>query len=178
MAIVVCPLSQAPAAVLRYRPSRAVSLLDPHTPFPTLGGLDPHNHLRVAMHDISSPQTGAIPPDERHVEAIISFVSDWRSDAPILIHCWAGISRSTATAFITACIHNPDTDEEEIALALRRASPTATPNPRLVALADATLGRGGRMRKAAAHIGQGKPSWGEILEADAFVLQSRFGHAG
>jgi predicted protein tyrosine phosphatase len=108
------------------------------------------------------------------VREILAFIGAWDREAPILIHCWAGISRSTATAFITACHHNPRTDEEEIAWALRQASATANPNPRLVALADAELGRGGRLVKAAQAIGRGYPAWPMIEEATPFEIPSRF----
>jgi predicted protein tyrosine phosphatase len=107
------------------------------------------------------------------VRTILDFVGGWRADAPILIHCYAGISRSTATAFITACVHNPSLDEEEIAHALRAASPTASPNRRFIALADAELGRGGRMRRAIDAIGRGPP-WYEVGEANPFSLPARF----
>ena len=89
----------------------------------------------------------------------------------MLIHCLAGISRSTASAFITACVHNPDADEEEIALAIRSASPTASPNLRLVSHADALLGRNGRMTRAVEAIGRGLVS----DEAAAFSIPSTFG---
>ena len=46
-------------------------------------------------------------------------------------------------------------DEAELAARLRKASPSATPNARLVAIADAMLGRDGRMREAIAGIGRG-----------------------
>jgi predicted protein tyrosine phosphatase len=105
---------------------------------------------------------------------ILNFVSAWAPEDPILIHCYAGISRSTATAFITACAHNPSADEEEIALALRAASPTASPNRRFVALADAELGRGGRMSRAIDKIGRG-PSWYEVGEAKPFSISACFG---
>ncbi len=88
-----------------------------------------------------------------------------------MIHCWAGISRSTASAFITACLHNPKADEEEIAWAIRNASPTASPNARLVGHADALLGRGGRMARAIESIGRGDVS----DEAKAFSIPSIFG---
>jgi predicted protein tyrosine phosphatase len=65
------------------------------------------------------------------------------------------ISRSTAAAFISACALSPKSDETEIALRLRAASRTASPNPRLVALADDFLGRRGRMKAAIAKIGAG-----------------------
>jgi predicted protein tyrosine phosphatase len=108
------------------------------------------------------------------MRGILAFVATWERADPMLIHCYAGISRSTATAYITACVHNPSTDEEEIAFALRRASPSASPNRRFVALADSELGRGGRMVRAVERIGRGA-SWFDIGEAEPFTLPSRFG---
>jgi predicted protein tyrosine phosphatase len=72
-----------------------------------------------------------------------------------VVHCYAGISRSTAGAFITACALNPHRDEAGIAWSMRRASPIAMPNRRLVALADRLLGRNGRMVAAVEAIGAG-----------------------
>ncbi|MFZ3337905.1 MAG: protein tyrosine phosphatase, partial [Xanthobacteraceae bacterium] len=74
---------------------------------------------------------------------------------PIVIHCYAGISRSTASAFVSVCALNPARDENSIAQALRRASPTATPNIRIVSLADKLLDRDGRMIAAIETIGRG-----------------------
>lgn len=174
MAILVCPLSRVDQLIAERGPARVVSLLDPGGPFPDHPAYGPDRHLRVGMHDIVSPFAGTEPPGPSHVDALIAFVSAWDHSAPILIHCRAGISRSTASAFITACVHNPDADETIIATALRRASPTASPNPLLVALADAALGRAGRMRKAIEGIGRGLPAWPVIDEAVPFELQSRY----
>jgi predicted protein tyrosine phosphatase len=107
------------------------------------------------MNDIVEPQDGMIPPGEAHVESLLAFVGGWDRSRPMVVHCYAGISRSTAGAFIALCAARPDRDEAEIAQRLRAASPTATPNARLVALADTLLGRGGRMTSAIAAIGQG-----------------------
>src|SRR5690606_18169478 len=94
-------------------------------------------------------------PAEHHVRRLIDFVTRWPRKAPLVVHCWAGISRSSAGAFITACALNPRRSEETIAWAIRDASPTATPNARLVALADRVLGRRGRMIAAVEAIGRG-----------------------
>lgn len=102
-------------------------------------------HLQLDVHDIESEIEGMSACCDTRMGRIIEFVGGWDRNAPILIHCWAGISRSTATAYITACVHNPGADERVIAEALRDASPTATPNRRFVALADQALGRNGRM---------------------------------
>ena len=71
----------------------------------------------------------------------------------MLIHCWAGISRSTATAFVLACERSPRVEERRIAQVLREAAPHASPNRRIVALADRLMGRGGRMIAAVEAMG-------------------------
>jgi predicted protein tyrosine phosphatase len=82
-------------------------------------------------------------------------VRSWDRAAPLVIHCYAGVSRSTAGAFVSACALNPRRAEAEIARDIRRLSPTATPNARIVALADQMLGRDGRMVTAIEAIGRG-----------------------
>ena len=113
------------------------------------------NHLWLRLHDISEPLDGYVMPDEDHIADLLKFVRRWDRRAPIVIHCWAGISRSTASAFASVCALNPARDENSIAQALRRASPTATPNIRIVSLADRLLGRQGRMVTAIEDIGRG-----------------------
>jgi len=171
MTIVVCPLSKVPAQLKARKPSHLVSLLDPHSNFPRAP--ETLSHLKVSVHDITEDSAGWTAPAREHMAEILGFIETWERDAPILIHCYAGISRSTATAFITACVHNPTADEGEIAAALRRASTVAWPNRRLVALADAELGRNGRMSAAIDAIGQGM-SWEEAGENTPFEIASMF----
>jgi len=106
-------------------------------------------------------------PATEHVEALVAFARSWPRERPVVFHCWAGISRSTAAAFIAACALAPNRSEAEIALSLRAASPSATPNPLLVSLADDLLGRGGRMVDAVCAIGRGC----EAMEGTPFMLQ-------
>lgn len=174
MSIIVCPLSRVPEVARDKRPSHVVSLLDPGTPFPVLAGFGADRHFCLEIHDIEMEMDGYDALCGDRMRRILDFVGGWGRDEPILIHCYAGISRSTATAYITACAHNPDFDEEEIALSLRAASPSASPNRRFVALADAELGRGGRMTRAIEKIGRGA-SWLDIGEAVPFTLSARFG---
>src|ERR1700726_4056159 len=106
-------------------------------------------------HDISKPLDGYIMPGEEHVADLIRFVRGWDRRAPLVVHCYMGISRSTASAYASVCALNPQRDELGIAQALRRASPTATPNIRIVSLADRLLSRDGRMVAAIETIGRG-----------------------
>ena len=173
MAIIVCPLSHAPDIVRTRKPSHVVSLLDPGTAFPTLEGFAEERRLRVAVHDIEEEMDGFDRPGIEHMRAILDFVGGWDRSDPMLIHCYAGISRSTATAYITACLHNPGADEIRIAQALRQVSPHASPNRRFVALADAALQRNGAMSRAVEAIGRGG-NWIDIGENVPFTLPSRF----
>jgi predicted protein tyrosine phosphatase len=173
MNIVVCPLSRVPEVAREHRPSHVISLLDPGTHFPALPALG-DRHLRIGVHDIELEEHGFDAVCDERIRTLLDFVQKWEREDPILIHCYAGISRSTASAYITACAHNPSADEEEIALALRQASSTASPNRRFIALADAELGRGGRMVKAIETIGRG-PHWYDVGEATPFALSARFG---
>ena len=171
MEIIVCPLSRAPQIARERKPSHAVSLLDPGTAFPMLGLGE--RHFQLGIHDIETELTGYDACDETRMRAILDFVTGWDRADPMLIHCYAGISRSTATAYITACVHNPGIDETVIATALREVSPTASPNRRFIALADAALGRNGAMSRAIESIGRGA-SWLDIGEANPFALPTRF----
>jgi predicted protein tyrosine phosphatase len=116
----------------------------------------PQNHLVLGIDDISMPVDGYTLPGEEHVGRLIDFVGAWDRHAPMVVHCFAGISRSTAGAFVAACALNPARDEREIAWAIRRASRTAQPNARIVSLADRLLRRDGRMVHAIETIGPGE----------------------
>jgi predicted protein tyrosine phosphatase len=111
------------------------------------------NHLVLSMDDISEPIDGYVLPGEEHVARLVDFVGSWDRKTPLVVHCYAGISRSTAAAFVSACALNPQRDEAAIAAAIRQASPTASPNRRIVSLADTFLGRKGRMIDAIEAIG-------------------------
>lgn len=111
------------------------------------------NHLKVAFDDITEPMDGFVLPSEEHVERVLNFVRSWDRTAPLVIHCYAGVSRSTASAFATACALNPHREEMAIARQIRAASPIANPNRLIVSLADKALGRDGRMLRALDAIG-------------------------
>src|ERR1044072_1007650 len=90
------------------------------------------NHLLLDMDDIVDHIDGYVAPAEEHVGDLLRFVRRWDRGAPLVVHCYAGISPSTAGAFVTACALNPHRDEAMIARAIRDASPTAAPNLRIV----------------------------------------------
>lgn len=162
MILAVCPLSRLSEHLATHRPSHLISLLSPTAePPPVEGG----ERLHLAFHDIAEPRPDLIAPSADSIAALLAFAEGWTGERPLLLHCYAGVSRSTAAAFILACARRPDRDEAELAQALRRLSPSATPNRLMVALADTALGRDGRMSAAIEAIGRGA----DCFEGEAFA---------
>jgi len=124
----------------------------------------PGNHLILNVDDISAPIDGYTCPADEHVSRLIDFVGRWDRAAPMVVHCFAGISRSSAGAYVAACALNPARDEMQIAWDIRRASRTAQPNARIVSIADRLLKRDGRMTRAVEAIGPGAAA----MEGDPF----------
>jgi predicted protein tyrosine phosphatase len=160
--IIVCPLNAVPGLVASRKVSHVLSLLGPEMTPPTLA-LPRDCHLRLTLHDINEPLEGYTHPEPWHVEEILGFVAGWDRSGPLLIHCYAGISRSTAAAFTAMCALHPRADEAELARELRSHSAVASPNRRMVAIADELLGRDGRMVEAVSAIGRGADAFEGVI---------------
>jgi predicted protein tyrosine phosphatase len=153
--IVVSSLSNLNRAASHYSPSHVLTLLspdqiEPASPF----DVPSDRHRKLYFHDITEARSGLIEPTGETIKAILEFANSWTDARPMVIHCWAGISRSSAAAFLLACERN-NGYEHDIASELRRRAPFATPNRLMVALADDLLGRRGRMVEAVDRIGRG-----------------------
>ena len=172
-AIHVCPLSAVPRTVERSNASHLLTLLQDDIMVETPQLVRPEQHLRLHIHDIAEPLVGYTAPAHEHVARLIDFALAWGGQGPMVVHCWAGISRSTAAAYTALCAINPHASEELIARRLREASPTAFPNRLIVRLADTALGRNGRMIRAVESIGRGLVA----SEAVPFSLPADHPHA-
>ena len=170
-AIHICSLKLVDSLAAEIKPSHVLSLLGGITPFPpTPEGVDPANHLKLTLADISEPHDDMITPHADHVDEVIKFGQRWAHEnggtRPLLVHCFAGISRSTASALTIACALRPDVKEAAFARALRTASASAQPNPLMIDHADDLLGRKGRLVHAVSRMGAGDFS----RAGPAFVL--------
>lgn len=163
----VCPLSRLDETLATIGPSHLVSLMGVNATVERPASITPTRHLSISVNDIVEPMEGYVLAGPEHMEQLLAFIRTWDRTAPLLFHCWAGISRSTAAAYIAACALAPERDEAELALTLRSAAPSATPNIRFVALADDLLGRQGRMVDAIRAIGRGA----DAMEGTPFMLQ-------
>jgi predicted protein tyrosine phosphatase len=153
--IYVCSLARIEETVSRTDAGWMLSLLSEGTAVTRPATISEDRHLHLKMHDIVEAQEGLTPPGEEHVRSLIDFGRSWDRRKPLIVHCFAGISRSTASAYIIAAALAPERDEAELAATLRRLSPSATPNTRMIALADRMLGRERRMVEAIGSIGRG-----------------------
>ncbi|MFQ5773598.1 MAG: tyrosine phosphatase family protein [Kiloniellaceae bacterium] len=154
--ICVCNLSEMPRHVAALRPSHLVSLVPPAEQPPTPPGIPGARHLRLEIDDINQPLPGHILPQADHIAALIEFVKDWRGEAPLLLHCVAGVSRSMAAALIALNLASPRR-EAETGAHVRRAAPHAVPNRRMIELADRLLGCQGRLVAAREAMGPAVP---------------------
>jgi len=170
----VCALSAVPHIVARSNASCLISCLQDAIPVETPERIERAKHLRLLIDDISIAMPGYVAPDQNHIRQLIDFALAWGGEGPMVVHCWAGISRSTAAAFTVLCAINPLVSEAMIAGRLRQASPTAHPNRLMVRLADLALGRGGRMVRAIEAIGPGSYA----TEALPFALTADQSAAG
>ena len=154
----VCSLSRLHATVDETGARHVVTLLRLVERVQRPTHIAPENHLVLAVDDITTPMDGYTAPAHEHVQRLVDFVTAWDRQAPMVVHCFAGISRSTAGAYVAACALNPKRDEMQIAWDIRRASRTAQPNARIVSIADRLLKRDGRMIRAIDAIGVGDPA--------------------
>lgn len=162
----ICGLSRLVETIQTSGARHVASLINAgmEVPYPLSVPLE--QRLFLGFNDIIEEVPGFIPPEKIHAEKLIAYVQKWNRETPMVIHCWMGVSRSTAGGYITQCALMPHGDERELAQALRAASPEATPNLRLIKFADDILQRDGRMVSAIEEIGRGA----ETFEGVPFSL--------
>ena len=144
--ITVCGLdelaSQAAAGV-----THILSILDPGWPEPeVLRNFDVDRRLRLHFHDVIEPLPGWIAPERWDVDLLLAFgrnVAD--AGAHLLVHCHAGVSRSTAAAILILAQRHADRPADEALAEVARLRPRAWPNLRMLELGDAALGRNGEI---------------------------------
>ncbi len=172
--IYVCPLSAVSDVIETSSPSHMISLLDPESMIDTPHGIASDKHLQLSVNDIAHHDDELVPPNRRHIESLLDFIETWSADDPILIHCWAGISRSTAAALITLCRFNQEAEEAALAQLVRDAAPHAHPNRLMIQHADELLGRRGRLIAAVEQMGPGRMTWeGEVFTVPIYPEASR-----
>jgi predicted protein tyrosine phosphatase len=131
--------------------THVLSILDPGWPEPEpLSIFELHRRLRLRFHDIIESQPGWVAPERWDVELLLAFTRDLgASGTHLLIHCHAGVSRSTAAAALVLAQRCPDQPADKVLEEVVRLRPRAWPNLRILELGDGILGRGGEIVEAA-----------------------------
>lgn len=148
----ICGIEELPQVMVRFRPTHILSVRDPAD---DRLEFDAHiTVLHLAFHDIHAP-TGMVGqllarrgddefPNIDHADAILRFGRELPNAARVLVHCWAGYSRSPAAAFLIAAQQMPG-DERRAYDLIRALRPQSRPNRMLVTYGDKVLGANGRM---------------------------------
>lgn len=155
MSLIVCSLAAIHDVAAQTGASHMLTVISSGSDVKRPASIAPENHLYLEFNDITAPAQGLVPPSPAHVEKILAFGKSWDQQAPMIVHCWAGVSRSTAAGYILSHALTPGSEPHDLAKLLRSRAPWATPNGRMVGFADDLLGADGQMRQAIAGIGRG-----------------------
>lgn len=166
--------------------SHVLSILDPDRAVPeAFGTYGEHAKLELRFHDIIAPSAGEIAPTPEHVEALLAFGRGLQAEhgAHLLVHCHAGISRSTAAMVLILAQAMPDQPAEAILGLVHSIREKAWPNIRVIEIGDAMLGRQGTLVAAThalhglqlvrrPHLGDYMRGLGRGREVDVAATQS------
>lgn len=160
--IIVAPLALVEELTEQEKPAYLLSVIGEEYVPPTPASLPADCHIKLAMHDIAEDEFGMQAPKMEDAERIIALAKEWDQSAPLLVHCFAGVSRSGAAALMTLVALNPG-KEKEAAELMRERGAHAWPNSKLIADADHLLNCEGRLIQAVKEMGpanlakQGRP---------------------
>jgi predicted protein tyrosine phosphatase len=134
--------------------SHVLSILDPAWPIPeAFGTYGEHRRLELRFHDVIEDTVGMLAPQEEDITRLLAFGRDMLAEPPamvhLLVHCHAGVSRSTASMVLILAQARPQLAEAKIFHELLRIRPRAWPNLRIIEIGDNLLRRGGRLVDAA-----------------------------
>jgi len=145
--VFVCSLDEAGDISRRLRAGLLVSISDPERRTITQVRL---GKMRASIcpldfHDIERPAPDMTAPESHHINTAISALRRVPAHRPVLVHCHAGISRSSATALVLATarqLHAGKAPAEAVSDAFSQvsaATPHARPNMRIIEIGATAL---------------------------------------
>jgi len=151
----ICSLDQLPRSVMTFRPTHIVSISDPGASPPRFP--ESISVLYLNFFDMDSdheirdrlPRPGDVP-SAGHAKAILEFGRQIPASSRLLLHCWAGVSRSTASAILLVAQALPGNEDMAIEI-VKAVRPQLCPNRRLVEVGDRLLGLNGRLVQSLDH---------------------------
>jgi len=161
------------AGHIETRASHVLSILDPMTPQPeAFGRYGEHERLELRFDDVVDETPDLRAPTKDDIAALLAFGRDLMAEPPrgahLLVHCHAGISRSTAAMSLILAQALPQLPASSILAQVHEIREKAWPNLRMMELGDAILQRGGTLIAAthALHARQivRRPNLVELME--------------
>jgi predicted protein tyrosine phosphatase len=150
--------------------THVLSILDPELPDPpAFAEFAPHHRLALRFHDIIDAEPNHLMPAREDVARLLAFGRGLHEPAGshLLVHCHAGVSRSTASAALILAQAHPERPAAAALEAVSRMRPRAWPNLRILELGDDLLGRNGEIVAAAAavyrRVLERDPAWQEVM---------------
>ena len=152
MQIFVCPKDWT-FATDRFTPDHMVSLQNPDADVSNLRPpwIPPENHYIDYFYDVDLSEHPQAPSTEA-IKALIEWLMPRcgpSSEARFIIHCDAGLGRSTAVAYIAWAIHFGDGGEQAAFEIMKRSclETKIIPNSIIISHADLILQRHGALKK-------------------------------
>lgn len=135
-----------------FKPTHLIGILDPYMPEP-----EGYRHIgpeadRVLLRYLDREAERELSPQAEHVETKLAAIERAiaaldRAPARLFVHCHAGASRSTATAYLALARQYGPAEAEAAFAELLRITNKPWPNRRIVEIGDALLGGRGRLLK-------------------------------
>lgn len=104
--------------------------------------------LHLSFDDLTNQDEGYVKATDTDIDKIVAMARELKDDSRVLIHCLAGISRSTAAGFIVLCVLYGEGREVEALEKIVEIRRCAYPNRLMIRIADRVLGRKGAMLEA------------------------------
>ncbi len=104
--------------------------------------------LVLCFDDIASPKDDLVLPNKKHVQSALNFADELRGGS-LLIHCHAGISRSSAVALAIIAKGLGAGIEKQACIELEQVNPNSAPNALVIRFADEILERDGALYEMA-----------------------------
>jgi predicted protein tyrosine phosphatase len=121
---------------------------------PAFAEFGPHRRLVLRFHDVIEPLPDQGGPTRADVESLLAFGREVGEtpDAHLLVHCHAGVSRSTAAATLIMMQANPGWSASAALEAVAALRPRAWPNLLILEIGEALLRRDGEIIAAVGDI--------------------------
>ena len=127
MRIFNTPLHNALKILKEEKTKKIISIYSPNNSFPLFPGIKNKDILRLCFNDIDQARYNLKTISQKDISSVLSFVQK-NQDSDILIHCYAGVSRSIAISIIIFFMYNRNFTPSEIYNLIKEKAPFANPN--------------------------------------------------